>query len=217
MRILPLFSLILLVGSGCTSYRSTIMQRNDDDTFSKNATASHTRGLPVKLKVPTHLEVTVTETFVVERVNDGNRSIYREIPILLDGNEIHAQNVQTRVIYTDKVFTVDFNRPAAGMLDLSNISFDDEQYFAKIRAEYTEQTLADISTAISTVRPLLARPSAAAAKADPNLAINQRVVAQTRFDIATPQWEELLQAFIAQHVTPMDRNRLAVTEPVRNQ
>lgn len=202
MRGAILISIAMLVSSGCVSYRSTIMQRNADDSFSNNPTVSHTRGLPVKLKVPTHVEVTIKETFVVERVADGNQSIYREIPIVVDGREVHAQSVATRVIYTDKVFTVDFNRPAAGVLDLSNVSFDNEQYFAKIRAEYTEQTLADIGTALRTVRPLLATPSAASTKrGDPNLAIDERMVAQTRFDLAEPDWEMMLQAFVEQHVT----------------
>jgi hypothetical protein len=174
-----------------------------DDSFVKNEPQAHTRGLPVRLKVPTHVEVVITEDFFIEKRGANSNASYQEIRLTDDrNNPLRITSLETNVIYTDKVFTVDFNRPAGGILDVTS-TFDKEQYFATITATYTERTLADINTAISTLKPVLARASAVrlAAGATATLATDKREVARARFDISDCNWEEQLHAFVDQHIT----------------
>ncbi len=202
MRHLCWIATITILYSGCTSFRTTVMQRCPNGMFHTNV-VEKTKGIPVKLKVPTHVEVVVTEDFFIEK-NHG----FHEIPIKNGDAQIRSMNVSTKVIYTDKVFTVDFKRPAGGSLTLGTestpgVSFDDEQYFSKIRAAYTEQTLADINTAIGTLKPSLssAKKQSTNDAKTANLGIQDREVARARFDISDPCWEAQLHEFVDLHVT----------------
>ncbi|MFO1002907.1 MAG: hypothetical protein U0936_21460 [Planctomycetaceae bacterium] len=118
--------------------------------------------------------------------------------------------VETDLEYTDKIFMVDFRRPAGGILDLSEASMDDEQYFSKIQAEVTERTMADVSSAIKTLQgPLsngakkaatnVATPtSASTPDGEQSNTINfqKSVVAFKRFDVSEPCWEERMMEFV---------------------
>lgn len=206
--LLSLSVLSIVLSSGCTSFSTTVMQRCMNGVFHYNAVCE-TKGIPVKLKVPTHIEVIVTEDFFIEKDSKGK---FKEIPIVRDSDdttEIRSLNVATKVIYTDKVFTVDFKRPAGGTLALGSdsaagVTFDDEQYFQKIQASYTEKTLEDINTALGTLKPSLtsakktSKPDDAAAS---KLGTEVREVARSRFDISDPSWEDQMHGFVEEHVT----------------
>ena len=124
--------------------------------------------------------------------------------------------VETELEYTDKVFLVDFRRPAGGILDLKEASMDDEQYFAKVQADITERTMADVGSAINSLKgPLTARlssnratPTAASTPGEQqavDVHFQKSIVAIQRFDISQPNWECRMNAFVNQ--------RLAQTEP----
>lgn len=116
--------------------------------------------------------------------------------------------VETELEYTDKIFLVDFRRPAGGILDLKEASMDDEQYFAKIQAEVTERTMADVSTAIKTLQGPLTPQKSTDNTATPTSAdtpdaeqafdvnFQKSVVAFKRFDISEPGWEEQMMSFV---------------------
>ena len=122
--------------------------------------------------------------------------------------------VETHLEYTDKVFLVDFRRPAGGILNLKGAAMDDEQYFSNIQAEVTERTLEDVSTAIETVQgaivpkpttPNTAKPTAAntsAAEAVSTVDFQKSVVATQRFDISEPDWEARMMAFVNERLSP---------------
>ncbi len=237
---------------GCASFKTTIMQRSCDNRFYENYPCSHTKGLPVKLKVPTHVEATVTEVFFIQGLKFANEAdrksklaaaekqlcdalelkkvattkeqkdsadnaiaaaeqairdasqhaMCQEIPVMLNNKEIRHMEVKTRVIYTDKVFTVDFRRPAGGTLDVSAIQMDSEQYFQKISATYTEETLNQINTAIGSIKSgITAKSASLTGKGLAGLAMDERTVAVRRFDISEPDWEAQLNYFVDQHVT----------------
>ncbi len=124
-------------------------------------------------------------------------------------------NVKTTLEYTDKVFLVDFRRPAGGILDLKEASMDDEQYFANIQAEVTERTMADVNTAIDTIQgaltpaapavPNKATPTSAntpAGEAAPEVDFQESVVATQSFDISEPDWEARMMAFVNERLSP---------------
>lgn len=282
-KLIPL--LMVLVVSGCTSFRTTVLQRGSDHRMYPNVPCAKTKGLPVKLKVPSHVEVTVKESFFIQATkpettpipsdalanarsyaknttqaylfaleaaavaaaksaaDPGNTVLKdaaanataqsvaakarqteavaalkevedaepdaptrpvdcQEIDVCLDGQQIRHFDVETRVIYTDKVFTVDFRRPAGGVLNLSTIDMDDEQYFRQIKAAYEEQTLKQINGAIGAVTSGITGQSATINGARvAGLATDIRTVAVTRFDISDPYWEQQLNAFVDEHVT----------------
>lgn len=209
------FCIILLMMisiCGCTSFRTTIVQRGSDNRFCPNFPTSKTKGLPVKLKVPTHIEATITEKFFVESVqnaagpdgaaNTKNRVQCREIGLWLDGQRIRHLEVDTKVIYTEKVFTVDFRRPAGGLLNLSTIDFDSEQYFKQVKANYEEKTLSQITSALNTLKPgLTGRASASNLNGLAGILMDTRTVAVARFDISETDWESQLQCFVDHHIT----------------
>ncbi|WP_145377631.1 hypothetical protein [Symmachiella dynata] len=132
---------------------------------------------------------------------------YKECEVLFEPEKrVCPLNVTTKTIYTDKVFTVDFKRPAGGTLDLSGdnkgVDFDAEQYFKSIAVTYEEETLAQINTALGTLKPTLNQSSSVRlASNNSDIKTATREVARARFDISEPCWEEQLQAFVDQHVT----------------
>lgn len=282
--------MMLLMLTGCSSFRTTIWQRCSDHRLYPNQPCAKTKGLPVKLKVPSHVEVTISESFFIqatkpkaitprsEALDNAERRLQdatiaaleaarvsnelhrkklehpnnanvtaaasaaqgfaktandnleqakklvenvkgsepeatptaaqcREIEVCLDGQPVRHFDVDTKVIYTDKVFTVDFRRPAGGVLDLSAINMDDEQYFRQIKAAYEEQTLEQINGAIADITAGVTGQSVSGMSATINgarvqgLATDTRTVAVTRFDISDPSWEHHLNCFVDRHVT----------------
>ncbi len=114
--------------------------------------------------------------------------------------------VETQLDYTDKVFLVDFKRPAAGVLDLTEASMDDEQYFSKVQAEVEERTIQDVNAAITTLKgpltaskPTKATPTSAdSTGTDQSMEVNfqMSVIATQRFDISEPDWEARMTSFV---------------------
>lgn len=195
--------LAMIVIGGCTSFRTTALYRFDNDSVTPECTNKKLKGLPVKLKVPSHLAVTIFEQQVLLAKGTGDTAQYALVsfspPQLM---------VETELVYTDKVFLVDFKRPAAGILDLTEAKMDDEQYFSNITAEVTERTINDINTSLGTLQPALTQfkkpkvPTAKATTANSpeadadNVGFKKSVIAYQRFDISEPDWECRLQEFV---------------------
>lgn len=90
--------------NGCSSIKTTAYDRLEDDTLIANPD-QHLKGVPVSLRVPTHLELTVEE-----------KTFWRA-----EGTELIpvtscrcTRTVSHEVKYTEKVFLVDPVRPGAG-------------------------------------------------------------------------------------------------------
>ncbi len=307
-------TLCLLIGlsAGCTSFRTTALYRCDNDSVVPECTNQKLKGLPVKLKVPSHVRVTIYEQQIIiantsadvaaaKEVADNSAIVVQSLQDKIDGNPkefalataaveaadaavtkytneedtetdpgkkskakikknqaIGAQKlailrlgaaegvrdslpelllklveakdhaaqaaanavigyklvsftpqqlvVETDLQYTDKVFLVDFRRPAAGMLNLNEASMDDEQYFSKIQADVTERTLKDVGAALNTLKgPLTPKKPAQASttsantpdgQGNSNVNFQKSVVASQRFDISEPDWEARMEIFI---------------------
>ncbi len=67
---LTVLILALLTG-GCTSFRTTALQRAANDSVAPEVTNKRLRGLPVKLKVPSHVMATVYEQQVILANSSG--------------------------------------------------------------------------------------------------------------------------------------------------
>ncbi len=185
--------------AGCSSIKSTLLER---DVTNTGWTTLKTCGVPVTLKVTTHLRVTVTENRLFTTSVDGT-----QWTPLLDhqGCAVTERSWAHEKIQTDKVFTVDFKRPAAGIIKY-NATFSD-QYFTQISNEVEDKTIAEISSAIQGVLGVLPKLTGApgqrnfADAALPQIIRFPTVVAVAVFDLDEPDWELQMTDFLAQHLS----------------
>jgi hypothetical protein len=191
--------LVAILAAGCTTYRSTPLSRDPCNGLSKDS-CTPVKGVPIAVKVPTHLDVYVDETFFLLPDSSG---IYREVPIL-DDNGVPVRNLGIRpeMIQTRKIFVVDFKRAAAGVTS-NGLEFNDEQYLEKITGSIQDDTLKEATAAFSALAPLLnARPTAAAGETTKreNSIRGTRVVAYRRFDLSTCDFEQQVADFVDYHM-----------------
>ena len=194
--------------AGCTSISSTFLQRAEDDAMlgisnGKTGIHDHARpfkGIPVTLKIPTHLDLAIVETLLFS--DDPTSGKLTHLPL----SKRHL-DVQPSLQLSDKVFTVDLKRPAAGSLDYE-IEFQNEkdspQYFQQISYHVVDQTLKDISAVIANLKPIQPTPAFPTANQkssdEPSLAPLVRTIAWKRFDIHAPDFEDQVLAFVNQHL-----------------
>jgi len=198
---------LMLLSGGCVSYRSTIMSRTSDDRLHRNSSQC-SRGIPVTLKIPTHMDVRIEEEYFITQAGDKTA-----IPQLSRS----LRSVAMQKVYTPKVVTVDFVRPAAGTLALADgqedgIKMDPEGYFASIQAKIDDQTLTDITAQKDNLAKILGRGSIRSAKAvsaggetidagdDSAWQSYKTMIAYKRFDISEPGWETAMQDFVDQYI-----------------
>ena len=147
--------LLMLICVGCTSVKTTAINRTDSDIFIGNSNgkpkahcaARPFDGVPITLRVPTHVDVYVKEDI---RLVAGDRKLvpYRDKRHL---------SVETNVVRTDKVFMVDPKRPAAGRMNhrmyfgenAGNV--DNTQYFLALETYADDRTVQDITGALKDI------------------------------------------------------------------
>ena len=212
---IAIFLACSLFVAGCTSTSSTLTTRTADDQLVGNSNgrnglgqqANPYKGIPVTMRVPTHLDVSVIESVYLSQTGDDYSQV--ELP------NRHLE-LQHAIVYSDKIITVDPKRPAAGTLKYSatfqsdNAEARDRQFFSKIDYDVDDKTIKTITALIPTLFP--AKPSAARVvnptsagetkiiSSDPKLVVKKRTVAWKRFDINAPAFEQELSDFVAQHV-----------------
>jgi len=214
MRYFPVLMLLVFCSnSSCTSFHTTSLGRLDTDSLFVDCMGRKQKGkgIPVKMKVPSHVTVTVYEQQVLIRGKEG---------VKLQSFSPPQYEVETGLAYTDKVFLVDFVRPAGGTLDLmgtgdkQGIIFDDEQYFEAIRAKVQEQTMQQVIKSLETVggfsitegkkvSAVGTETSAQFVEGDPtlpNVHFEKSIVAYQRFDLARPHWEDEMNCLVAKFV-----------------
>lgn len=200
-------SLCLLFAVGCTSVSSTVLNRTDGDAFygssngdpGPNGHARPFKGIPMTVRVPTHVDITIKEKILL-RVTDSD-VVYLKAP------KRHL-SVDSNIIYTEKVFTVDPKRPGGGDLDYNigfgakNENFDNTQYFKSIGSKVTDTTIKDITTAIANVTEAISTSSNTKQKDGiaGNVIVKHRTVAWRRFDVDAPDFELQIQCFVEQHM-----------------
>ena len=118
-------------------------------------------------------------------------------------------NVASNLRYTEKVFTVDVKRPAAGKAKWE-MEFGDDQYFDKVSAEIEDETIKEVSAAVNsllgTILPGGASRSSLTTGNSPDVLKELKVVAGTRsvawaeFDINDCDFEEQVRSFVDIHL-----------------
>ncbi len=156
------------------------------------------RGVPVKVTLPTHLEITVIEQQFYDPAGK----------VLLSGTDgvsvLKGRRVEVAVRERDQIFTVDAVRPAAGKLTYT-AEFEN-QYFKSFNTKVEDQTIQDITKVIGNLAPTIEKARAGAAKSlavaggAANVKPIESVVASQIFDLRDPGLESRVQQFLQTYV-----------------
>jgi hypothetical protein len=204
---------ITVMQTGCSSIKSTLLERDATNT---GWTSLKTCGVPVTLKVITHLRVTVTEN----RLFTMNMKESKWVPLEdAQGCAVTERSWAMEEIKTDKVFTVDFKRPAAG-----TIKYDakfSNQYFTEFSNEVEDRTIAEISSAIQGIISVLPKKSGAPGGGEtrgfttglPEIKRFPTVIAVAVFAVDEPNWELQMTDFLAQHLSAPYGSALGQAHP----
>ena len=128
--------------AGCNSISSTALNRTDGDVFVGTSNGNGGprcitkpfKGVPITVRVPTHVDIVVKE----------------KVDLYYQGGELSSIKpcrrtlfVEPELIQTEKVFTVDINRPFSGDADYT-LDFDpagkNPQYFTQVKAKIVDTT-----------------------------------------------------------------------------
>lgn len=128
---------IVLVPFGCTGIGSRFLHRDETNTEWQQ---EKLRGVPVTVKVPTHVKISVIEQRYFYTNADGDPPL--EIPNC-------SRVIDYEFIHTSRLFTVDPKRPAAGT---SSWEIDlDGQYPKSVKNDVSDLTIQQVSVAIETI------------------------------------------------------------------
>jgi hypothetical protein len=198
-------SIVLFAGAflslGCRSTSSTFMNRYDNDRvggISNGQRGCHEnakpfKGIPVTMKVPTHVDVTVFETIYLDPTT------FKPIP-----TERRNLSATADTVVSDKIFAVDPKKAAAGETKYSFAMKDG--YYTQVKQKVTDETIKDINAALVDLLPLLSpKPApkiltqnAMGPSTQPET--KERVVAWKRFDINSVDFEDQVKQFVDLHI-----------------
>jgi len=187
-----------LLATGCTSISSTLLSRDEGNTHWQRE--QHLPGVPITLKVPTHVKVYVVETYYLQKVTDGGvpRTERLKLPFTI-------RDFAQEFVYTEKIFTVDFKRPAAGKYNL-HLGMTTDQYIQTVEHDVTDETIRDVSALIDQLAGTGLLPRAASGQAGTTGPLQhlyevKSVAAVGLFEIDAPDFEQQLTGFINCHLT----------------
>jgi hypothetical protein len=205
---------ILGLCAGCTSIESTMVTRDESNqTWERHNCLN---GVPITLKVPTHLKLYVFEKHYLETVtvpkrdNDGNPvkdkdgKVIERIDVQPVSMDIVVRDFANEFMYTDKIFVVDFKRPPAGVSNLT-VDMTPDQYISRVQHEIQENTIEQVSGLLGAFIGEGGLKSAAVEEEEPPregpaLTPIKSLVAVGIFEIEAPDFEQKVKQFIDCHV-----------------
>lgn len=212
----PIVVLTLTLGCltcGCSSFRTTPVDRCENDTLIVNP-EHPMHGIPVSLKVPTHIELKVIETTYWEKQTPPGAK-----PTLTALTTCRpTRTVEHEICYTEKIFLVDPVRPGAGTQDYGFTFASNEDgneadagkgYLKKVEYKIDDQTIKESANLLSSALGFISALPTAANPANPNkgtLIATDRTVAYGRFDLNSCSFEEDVTNFFDCHVNHVDRS-----------
>ncbi len=195
---------ILLAATGCSAIRTELWTRDDTEYLHKDSSldplaVGKVKGIPVMLKVPSHIEVTIKETLYAS--HDPNNSIIRVVPL-----ERPDLSVDAQLKYTEKMFVVDPQRVAAGsggygfgfgtVPNANGGPAAGHGYLESLSYSADDETILQSSNLLSTVLSFGTRAKASAAPQEFGLITVERVVAYRRFDLGSPTVDQEVFCFL---------------------
>jgi hypothetical protein len=181
-------SVVLLVG--CRSAVSTHVTRSQEDC---GWDTRKLRGVPVTVKIPTHLELRVMERRYVNA--DGG-------PLVVGNDCLTARRVEVSVREKDEMFTVDAVRPAAGKIDYS-AEFRG-QFFKSFNSKVEDKTIESITNAITNITGELGKlpkgRSTSTTLEEKGVAFVDSLVAARVFEVSAPDRDEQIREFLETYI-----------------
>ena len=194
------------VSAGCQSSVSTMLTRNESNTaWDRHQCLS---GVPITLKVPTHVKLYIYDTYFLDTVVVGGVPRVQRIKL-----KYPVRDYAQEFIYTEKIFTVDFKRPAAGTFNLK-LEMTQDQYISKVQHDVTDKTIEQVTALFSTLAPkglLAGAVSLDSASIDGQIGTIKSVSAVGIFEIDAPDFEQQVTWFINHHLN--QSHDAFVTEP----
>lgn len=188
-----------------------------DETNSFWTRKGNLKGVPITLKVPTHVNLTIFELHYMFAGDGPTRRL--KLPFVV-------RDFSQEFVYNEKIFTVDFKRPAAGLYNL-NLDLTDDQYINELQHDITDDTLKQVGALLKDVAPKgFSGFKTVGGHTDAPYEEIKSVVAVGMFEIEHPEFEEQMMAFINWHLNqahdawvappgigPMHRVRLSDDQP----
>jgi hypothetical protein len=217
--VFPVLTLVSI--AGCSSFRTTAIDRLEDDVMVVNPDEP-LNGIPVSLRIPTHLELSVIETTFWRL--DGTEATLRA---MTTGRA--NRSVTHTVVSTEKIFLVDPVRPISG---LENYGFTftsggtspqtgdaGKGYLRDVSYKADDTTIKDsaalLARSIGFVNAL--RTSSGAQSAvSADVITTDRVIAFGRFDINSPCFEQDMAGFLECHMNAVAKDSNVVPVPVHS-
>ncbi len=191
---LCLLGLLLMVNTGCNSIQTTFLQQNECGQLVKNSQHAR-RGVPVMVKVPTHVEVKIIQTDIW-RIDSQDKASKKLVHV----PEATSRRAEIETVFTEQMFLINPKRPASGTGEFAlGLSEDGKGILRSANYKAVDTTLKDsanlLTTAISTlggVKTSIDRDSARIVSAE-------RTVTYRRFPIdqnTESEIEQLLEQYI---------------------
>ena len=208
MRLQWIYGLVLVLPLGCSSMTTVLLDRNEDGSLSRNC-PNPIHGIPVMLKVPSHLDINVRE------VTYWSASDNELTPI---NSPYSHREVDSNLQYTEKMFVVDPMKPGAGTENygftfksgVANPKSDSagHGYLDSVTYRVEDKTITQSATLLANVLPLLKKPPTLATKTSAEafgLITTSRVIAFRRFNINAPDFEQQVASFLDMYLNDCNR------------
>jgi len=188
--------MLTILCGGCASSESNVLTRNEmNNDWSM---IKHVKGIPITVKIPTHLKLYVFEKYYLQEVAVGGVSEIRAVEL-----NVPVRDFAQDFVFTEKVVMVDFKRPAAGEFELE-VDLSDDQYIEKIRHDVTDQTIERVTELVGKLVPGgvadLASAPEGSGVIDSKIKEIKSVVAVGVFEIDAPDFEAQMAEFLNCHV-----------------
>jgi hypothetical protein len=182
---------LLAVCAGCTSIESTMVTRDESNqTWERHNCLN---GIPITLKVPTHLKLYVFHKHYLEFDSRKNEVS----PVAVD---VVVRDFAHEFMYTDKIFVVDFKRPPAGSSNL-DVNMTEEQYIDHIQHDITDSTISSVTGLLGAFTGNKGLSGVTASGEDkPKFKEIRSLVAVGIFEIEAPDFEQKVREFLDCHI-----------------
>ncbi len=189
LKVIAVAGLAAILGmTGCASAVSTHVTPDPEKCGWRK---KRLEGVPITVKVPTHLEIQVVERCYLN--SDGSKSVISP-----------ARFVNVNVREKDQVFTVDAVRPASGTLNY--LATFQGQYFKTFNSKVEDKTIQSITDAITGITGELGKLPKAKSTGfsksadDAKIPYVESLVAVREFDVHDPNLECEVRDFLHTYI-----------------
>lgn len=190
--------LAFLVTFGVVSCKSAVSTHVTPNPNGGGWCTNKLRGVPVTVKVPTHLEIRVVERRFLAKDGKGALTTADKHPVV-------ARHVEMDVREKDEVFTVDAVRPASGTLAMKATFDENEQFFKTYNSKVEDKTIQSITDALKNITGEIAKLPGGKSTSYRGPETEQwkyveHLVAVMMFDVHDPNLEAHVREFLHLHI-----------------